>query len=123
MATRILVVDDVASERMNMCEILQRAGFQTIEADSGETALDIALRELPALVLMDIVMPGMNGFAATKRLTEDPLTAQIPVVMVSAKVQDSDKFRAKSVGARGYLVKPMSAETLVGIVRRLTEAA
>jgi twitching motility two-component system response regulator PilH len=116
---KILVVDDVMAERVNVTEILRRRGHSVVEADSGAKAIEMAKHHKPDAIVMDIVMPEMDGFSATKRIAMDPETKGIPIVIVSSKAQESDKFRAKQLGAKGYLVKPVNAENLMGVLSTL----
>lgn len=116
---KILVVDDSDVERIAMITILKKAGHTTIEARNGEDAVNVAMTHMPDMVFMDIVMPIKDGFTATKKLKMEPSTKNIPVVMVSSKSQESDRFRAKQLGARGYLVKPASAATVLPIISQL----
>lgn len=109
----ILVVDDVMTERLNVTSILKKAGHEVLEAENGQIALDMAKAHGPAVVIMDIVMPIMDGFAATKRIRQSPETMHIPIVVVSSKHQESDFARAKMLGAKGYLVKPVTAKVLL----------
>ena len=91
-------------------------------ADSGEEGVEAAKDIHPDLILMDIVMPGMNGFQATRKITTSPETAEIPVVMVSTKSQQTDKVWATRQGAKGYLVKPVDSEMLVNSIKSFLAA-
>lgn len=113
---KILVVDDSLTELHVITGYLQSAGHQTITANSGDEGLSVARTEMPDLVLMDVVMPGLNGFQATRKMGRDPLTKDIPVVMVTTKDQDTDREWAMRQGARGYLVKPVSASDLTQVL-------
>ena len=116
MAT-ILVVDDVTLERLNAKQICARAGYTVIEAKNGQEAVAMTRQFKPAAVLMDIVMPLMDGFTATKRLQTDPTTRHIPIIVISSKKQESDIARAKMLGAKGYLVKPVKQDDLLRALR------
>lgn len=111
MAT-IMVVDDVALERNHVSDILRRGGHTVVEAENGAAALALLKTAKVDAVIMDIVMPELDGFAATKRIKLDPATKAVPVIIVSSKAQESDKFRGKALGANGYLVKPVQANDL-----------
>ena len=89
---RILVVDDSPTENFKISGVLKRHGHEVLAAESGEQALQVARDSQPDLILMDIVMPGLNGFQATRQLTRDPATSAIPVVMLTAKSQEADLF-------------------------------
>ncbi len=113
---KILVVDDSLTELHVITGYLEAAGHQTITAGNGEEGLSVAKSELPDLVLMDVVMPGLNGFQATRKMSRDPVTQDIPVVMITTKDQDTDKEWAMRQGAKAYLVKPVSAPELIGVL-------
>ena len=116
---KILVVDDVDLERMNMVDIVRKAGHTVIEATNGEEALEVARKQKPDAVFMDIVMPKMDGFGACKRMMMDPELKKVPVVIVSSKNQESDKFRAEQLGAKGYVTKPAKVEQIVPILNKI----
>lgn len=116
MAT-ILVADDVKTERMHVSEILKRNGHNVIEAVDGDDAIAKAEQYKPDMIIMDIVMPKRDGFNATKRIVMNPATKNIPIVVVSSKGQESDIKRATMVGAKSYLVKPVSPEGLMEKVK------
>lgn len=116
---KILVVDDVQAERNLMTAILRKAGHTVIEAVNGQEALSMAKDHTPDAVVMDIVMDVMDGFAATKRMMMDPATKSIPIIIVSSKPQESDKFRAKQLGAKGYVVKPATAEKVLPVLKQV----
>lgn len=119
MPTVVLIVDDSPTETFTVTEILRRAGYEVIAAKDAEEGLRLARERRPDLVLMDVVMPGLNGFQATRQLTRDPGTAHIPVVMVSTKNQDTDRVWATRQGARGYLTKPIDERLLLETVRQV----
>lgn len=108
----ILIVDDSPTEVHQMKAILEEAGFRVETAADGDEAIRKARALLPNLILMDIVMPGMDGFRATRALSNDPKTRSIPVIMVSSKGQESDMIWGMRQGAVDYLVKPVSASQL-----------
>lgn len=120
---RILVVDDSPTEKFKVTETLRRHGFEVLSAENAEEALRIARTELPDLVLMDIVMPGLNGFQATRQLTKDPVTAAIPVVILSTKNQDTDRVWGERQGAKGYLTKPVDEVLLIKTIKQLLAQA
>ncbi len=113
---KILVVDDSPTELHVLQTILEKNGHEVVVADSGEAGIVKAKETLPDLVLMDVVMPGMNGFQATRRLSRNPATAEIPVVIVSAKGQETDRIWGLRQGAAQYLVKPVDTKELVSAV-------
>ena len=116
---KILVVDDSATERHIMGELLTKGGFETIFAEDGESGVAKAKAELPDLILMDVVMPGLNGFQATRAITQDPATQHIPVIIVTTKGQETDKVWGVRQGAKDYLVKPVDATELLGKIAAL----
>jgi len=113
---KILVVDDSHTELHIITSYLQSAGHQTITAENGEEGLNVAKSELPDLVFMDVVMPGLNGFQATRKISRDPATRDIPVVMITTKDQETDREWGMRQGARAYLVKPVSETQLLNVV-------
>ena len=118
----ILVVDDSPTERHFISKLLEKTGHKVSTADNGEEGVEAAKDIHPDLILMDIVMPGMNGFQATRKITTTPETAEIPVVMVSTKSQQTDKVWATRQGAKGYLVKPVDSEMLVNSIKSFLAA-
>jgi twitching motility two-component system response regulator PilH len=113
---RVMVVDDSPTDKEFLKQMLTRAGHDVIESDSGQDAVERAKSQKPDCVVMDVVMPGMNGFQATRTLTRDPLTAKIPVIVVSAKSQETDRLWAMRQGAKEYIVKPVKEAELIGKV-------
>lgn len=118
-ANKVLVVDDSPTDLHLLTGLLANNGFMAVTATSGEEAIAKAHAEKPDLILMDIVMPGMNGFEATRALTRHPETAAIPIVMVSSKNQETDKLWGKRQGARDYIVKPVDEGTLISKIQQL----
>lgn len=110
---RVLIVDDSPTETYKMSSILSKHGFEVITAENGEDGVTVAKRELPDVVLMDIVMPGLNGFQATRQLSREPTTSKIPVIIVTTKDQETDRVWGQRQGARGYLTKPVDGRVLV----------
>jgi twitching motility two-component system response regulator PilH len=109
----VLIVDDSPTEQHVMSQLLTSRGFEVMLASDGAEALALAERSRPDVILMDIVMPGMNGYQATRTLTNDPSTSAIPIVMVTSKGQESDKVWGLRQGAIDYMVKPVSPTDLV----------
>ncbi len=109
----ILIVDDSPTELHLFQNMLERNGFETLVADSGEEGIRQAQSARPDCILMDVVMPGMNGFQATRKLTRDPGTSSIPVIMITTKDQETDKIWGMRQGAAEYLVKPVAEKQLV----------
>lgn len=119
--THILVVDDSPTELHVIKGMLEKNGFKVTAALSGEAGVDITRRLKPDLVLMDVVMPGLNGFQATRQLARESETANIPIIMVTTKDQETDKVWAMRQGARDYIVKPVKEKDLVERVKGLLE--
>ncbi len=109
----VLIVDDSPTQVHALQAALQRHGFQTETAVDGSDAVEKARRLRPDLILMDVLMPRLNGFQATRELSRDPDTATIPVVMVTTKDEESDRVWGMRQGAVDYLVKPVSEDDLV----------
>ena len=103
--------------------ILVKGGFRVIKAENGEEGVATAKRELPNLVLMDVVMPGLNGFQATRQLTKAKETTHIPVIIVTTKDQPTDKLWGKRQGAKGYLVKPVDGKALIDSINQVIGGA
>lgn len=116
---KILVVDDSPTERHVMVELLTKNGYQVVTAESGEEGVIKAKAEKPDLIIMDVVMPGLNGYQATRTLTRDDDTKNIPVLMCTSKGQETDKIWGLRQGAQDYLVKPVNPEELLGKIAAL----
>jgi twitching motility two-component system response regulator PilH len=116
---KILVVDDSATERLVLGEMLSKQGFEVSFAADGESGVAQAKLLKPDLVLMDVVMPGLNGFQATRAISKDPETQHIPVIICTSKDQETDKIWATRQGARDYVVKPIHATDLLGKIAAL----
>jgi twitching motility two-component system response regulator PilH len=119
---KILVVDDSPTDRQYMIETLKGKGFQIVTAENGEDAINKAKAELPDLILMDVVMPGLNGYQATRQITRDEATKHIPVIMCTSKGADTDKIWGMRQGANDYLVKPVDAQALLAKIAQLSAA-
>ena len=118
----ILIIDDSPTELHLFQNMLERSGFGTLVADSGEEGVRQAKASRPNCILMDVVMPGMNGFQATRKLTQDAETADIPVIMITTKDQETDKIWGMRQGAVEYLVKPIDAKQLVAKINAVMAA-
>lgn len=119
MPRTILVVDDNATDLARLEKLLAANGYQVTTAGNGDAALAAAKRSRPDAVLMDVNMPGMDGFAATRALRADDATKDIPVVLVTAKDQKADKAWGQMLGARGYITKPYTDEQVLSAVRAI----
>ena len=113
----ILLVDDSRTELHVLTDLLVRQGFRVRTAENGEEALRRIAEEKPDLILMDVVMPGQNGFQLTRNITRDPRYADVPVIMCTSKSQETDKVWGMRQGARDYVVKPVNPDELVQKIR------
>lgn len=116
---KILIVDDSPTELCKMRAILEKQGHAIVAADNGKTGVTMAHAEQPDLILMDIVMPELNGFQATRQLSRSPGTAHIPVIMVTMKNQAADRVWGERQGAQAYLTKPLQGAELLETVNQL----
>lgn len=119
MISNILIVDDSQAELIRLDALLSKAGYRTTTAANGELAVESAKKSAPDLVLMDVNMPVMDGFAATRALRNDASTKDIPVVMVTAKDQKADKAWGKMLGAKGYITKPYKDDEVLNLIKSL----
>jgi twitching motility two-component system response regulator PilH len=115
----ILVVDDSPTERHFLTDILRRHGYEVLDANSGEEGVAKAKSDRPDLILMDVVMPGLNGFQATRMLSRDDETRDIPVIMCTTKGQETDRIWGMRQGAIAYMVKPIDPEALIAHIKSL----
>ena len=113
MPRKILIVDDAQADRANLERIVIDAGHFALLAESGVQAVERARRDLPDLILMDVNMPEMDGFAATRQIRADAATKHIPIVFVTGKDQKADRAWGQMLGASGYVTKPYSREQIV----------
>lgn len=116
---KILVVDDSPTERYFLTDVLVKNGFSVSTAENGEEALSKIKADKPQLILMDVVMPGQNGFQITRAIAKDPETQDIPVIICSSKNQETDRIWGLRQGARDYLIKPIDPQELLGKIAAL----
>ena len=119
---RILIVDDSPTEMFRFREILSKHGYEVLEATNGADGVTLAQAELPDLVLMDVVMPGVNGFQATRQIARGAVTKHIPIVIVSTKDQDTDRVWGKRQGVCDYLTKPIDETQLINVIKQYLSA-
>jgi len=116
---KVLVVDDSKTELMFMTDLLQKNGFSVKTAENAEDAFRRLAEEKPDLILMDVVMPGQNGFQLTRAITRDPLYADVPIIMCTSKNQETDRVWGMRQGARDYITKPVDASELMSKIKAL----
>ena len=114
---KILVVDDSKTEQMYISDILRKNGYQVTTADDADQAMASMVADKPDLVLLDVVMPGKNGFQLARSISRDPLYAQIPIIMGSSKGQETDRMWGLRQGAKDYITKPVNPEELISKIR------
>ena len=117
MTKRILVIEDQEDNRAILRDLLTSAGFSVLEAINGAEGVTKARSELPDLILMDIQMPVMDGYEATRRIKTDAATASIPIIAVTSYALSGDEVRTREAGCNGYVAKPFSPRQLLGQIR------
>ncbi|OIJ41448.1 response regulator [Massilia timonae] len=119
---KILIVDDSPTERLYLTDILVKNGFAVSTAVNGDEAIERIRAERPELILMDVVMPGSNGFQVTRAIARDPELAALPVIICSSKNQETDRIWGMRQGAKDYLVKPVDPERLLASIAAVATA-
>jgi twitching motility two-component system response regulator PilH len=114
---KILIVDDSKTELHHLSDVLGKRGYSVRTAENGEEAMRRLGEDKPDLILMDVVMPGQNGFQLTRSITRDPRFADVPVIMCTSKNQETDKVWGMRQGARDYIVKPVNTDELIGKIK------
>ena len=117
---KVLIVDDSPTERYFLTDILVKQGFSVSTAESGEEALLKIKADKPELILMDVVMPGQNGFQVTRSIARDPETQHIPIIICTSKGQETDRIWGLRQGARDYIVKPVDPAELLSKIAALS---
>jgi twitching motility two-component system response regulator PilH len=120
MSTKILLIEDGAVERYRIKTLLEGHGYQVVEAEDGEAGLAAAQVHKPAVIILDVVMPRMNGYQTIRALRDDPETMMIPVIFLSSKDQPHDKLYGERQGACFYMTKPVIPEDLLHNIRLLS---
>ena len=120
---RILIVDDSPTQLLGLKRIVEKLGHVASTAEDGASGVDLAKRDIPDLILMDVVMPNLNGFQATRTLAREPTTSHIPVILVTTKGQETDKVWGMRQGAKAYVTKPIDEKELVQAIKNLLPAA
>jgi twitching motility two-component system response regulator PilH len=114
---KVLIVDDARPDLMNLEKIVSGAGYVTLTATSGVQAVEMSKAQLPDIILMDVNMEQMDGFAATRAIGGDAATKSIPVVLVTSKSQKADRVWAQMLGVRGYVTKPYTPDQILGAIK------
>ena len=120
--TQIMIVDDSPTDTYLLKKILEKNGFNPLTAADAGEGIQVAKREKPDLILMDVVMPGLNGFQATRELSSDPDTSTIPVIIVTRKDQQVDRVWGMRQGARDYVTKPVKEGALMSLIKEALAA-
>jgi twitching motility two-component system response regulator PilH len=115
----IFIIDDSPTDVRVFTTLLERAGHQVVAVSSAEEGIERVRSDLPDLVIMDVIMPGMNGFQATRTLTRDPVTSAIPVVMITTKSMETDRVWGMRQGARAFITKPVNEKELLACINDL----
>ena len=121
--TRVLLVDDSPTIVALLRKLLRQNGYETLEAGDAETGIELARGEQPDLIFLDIVLPGMNGFAALRALRRDPLTKAIPIIMISGNVAATEQFYVQRIGADDFMKKPFSRAEVFSRIEILLDVA
>ena len=119
----ILIIDDSPTDVRVFTTLLERAGHQIAAVNTAEEGIERVRADLPDLVIMDVIMPGMNGFQATRTLTRDPVTANVPVVMITTKSMETDRVWGLRQGARAFITKPVNEKELLTCINDLLPSA
>ena len=115
----ILIIDDSPTDVRVFTTLLERAGHDVVAVSTAEEGIERVRAELPHLVIMDVIMPGMNGFQATRTLTRDPMTSNIPIVMITTKSMETDRVWGLRQGARAFITKPVNEKDLLACINDL----
>jgi twitching motility two-component system response regulator PilH len=120
----ILIIDDSPTDVRVLTALLERAGHQVASVGNAEEGIErVRSTPPPALVIMDVIMPGMNGFQATRTLTRDPATAEVPIVMITTKAMETDRVWGLRQGARAFITKPVNEGELLACINQLLSSA
>ncbi|KQX99770.1 two-component system response regulator [Rhodanobacter sp. Root480] len=118
---RILIVDDSPSQLLGIKRIVEKLGHETLTAEDGAAGVEVAKQQLPDLILMDVVMPNLNGFQATRTISKNPGTSHIPIVLVTTKDQETDRVWGMRQGAKAYVTKPIKEDELAKTLQELLQ--
>ncbi len=119
--TAVLIVDDSRTAQISLAKVLARHGYETLAAYDGESGIELAASCKPAIIMMDVVMPGMTGFQATRRLRKhsDPAVAEIPIIIMSGNQQATEQFWSVKIGANDFMSKPFTPDEVMDRIERL----
>jgi twitching motility two-component system response regulator PilH len=120
---RILIVDDSPSQLFQLRKIVEAMGHEVVTAEDGLQGVEVAKREIPDLILMDVVMPNLNGFQATRSISREATTSHIPIVLVTTKDQETDRVWGMRQGAKGYVTKPINEPLLKKTIQDFLKSA
>ncbi len=120
---KILIVDDSSAQLYSMSKLMKGQGHEVVVAENGEAAITMAKAELPDLILMDVVMPGISGFQATRQLSRDAQTKDIPIIFVTSKNQETDRIWGMRQGGADYITKPVNEKELLNAVKNTLAVA
>ena len=120
---KILIIDDSPTDVRVFPTLLEKAGYQVVAVSTAEEGIERVRAELPDLVIMDVIMPGMNGFQATRTLTRDPATSTVPIVMITTKSMETDRVWGLRQGARAFITKPVNEKELLTCINDLLPSA
>ncbi|MHB1058661.1 MAG: response regulator [Rhodanobacter sp.] len=115
----ILIIDDSPTDVRVFTTLLERAGHRVVAVSTAEEGIERVRADLPGLVIMDVIMPGMNGFQATRTLTRDPATSAVPIVMITTKSMETDRVWGLRQGARAFITKPVNEKELLACINEL----
>jgi twitching motility two-component system response regulator PilH len=115
----ILIIDDSPTDVRVFTTLLERAGHQVVAVSTAEEGIERVRADMPDLVIMDVIMPGMNGFQATRTLTRDPATSNVPIVMITTKSMETDRVWGLRQGAKAFITKPVNEKELLACINEL----
>jgi two-component system, cell cycle response regulator DivK len=120
---RVLIVDDLPEQRDIYATLLRLHGFDVLEAEDGAAAVEIAVGTPPDAIVMDVMLPVLDGWAATRRIRADPRTAEVPVIVLTARGMEADREKSADAGASAFIQKPCDPRDILREVRRLTDGS
>ncbi len=115
---KILVVEDNETNMYLCCRILKSSGYEVIEARSGEEGVELAIKEKPDLLIMDVQLPGIDGLETTKRIRESKADSKVPIIALTSYAMAGDRKKALKAGCTGYIEKPINPETFISEIRK-----